>query len=57
VLPDKKNEQKNKRLMIKRTLLCLLLAVPASTIFSQNTGISSADLKEYVYFLASDSLK
>ena len=43
--------------MIKRTLLCLLLAVPASTIFAQNTGISSADLKEYVYFLASDSLK
>ena len=42
---------------MKRVLVCLLLGVSALAVFAQKGEISSKDLKDYVYFLASDSLK
>ncbi|MCX6287434.1 MAG: M20/M25/M40 family metallo-hydrolase [Bacteroidetes bacterium] len=43
--------------MIKRVLVYLAIAGFTLPLFAQKSGITAKDLKDYVYFLASDSLK
>ncbi len=43
--------------MIKRVLIYLVIAVITLPAFAQKGGMAAKDLKNYVYFLASDSLK
>jgi hypothetical protein len=43
--------------MIKRVLVYLIIGVFTLPVLAQKGEITSRDLKEYVYFLASDSLK
>ncbi|MCX6283736.1 MAG: M20/M25/M40 family metallo-hydrolase [Bacteroidetes bacterium] len=43
--------------MIKRVLVYLVIAVITLPAFAQKGGMAAKDLKNYVYFLASDSLK